>query len=364
MRDNKMKWLGGVCAGVLVLSAGWAFAQEEDAAATAEAAPAEEAAPAAEEAPAAPAIPVKPRPSEIMPLASKTLLLDVVSNGKRYFAVGQHGIILASNNGKDWAQIQAPVRSPLTAVHFADENNGWIVGHDATILRTDDGGQNWKLQNFQPELEKPFLDVFFIDSSTGLAVGAYGLLYRTTDGGATWTDQPADSIRADEVHFTAINRLANGTLMLVGEQGMMGISADAGLTWEKLEPVYEGTLFGVQPVGESGAMVYGLRGNAYFSTAVKTAPFNKFDTQTENSLYGGGLMADGRVIMTGLNGSVYIADAVAGTISAHKVVTKETDRLGREREKLISSSFSAAVQLGDRGVIAVGEQGAFIAAIQ
>lgn len=359
MQDNKMKWFGGVCAGVLILGTGWAIAQEGDPAAAAE-----EAAPAAEEVPAAPAVPVKPRPSEIMPLASKTLLLDVVNNGKRFFAVGQHGIILASNNGKDWAQVQAPVRSPLTAIHFADENNGWIVGHDATILHTSDGGKNWKLQNFQPELEKPFLDVYFIDSSIGIAVGAYGLMYRTTDGGSTWAEQPADSIRADEVHFTAINRLANGTLMLVGEQGMMGISADAGVTWEKLDPVYEGTLFGVQPVGESGAMVYGLRGNAYYSTAVKSAPFAKFDTQTENSLYGGGQMADGRVIMVGLNGSVYIADPVAGSISAFKVTTRETDRLGRDREKLISSSFSAAAPLSDRGVVAVGEQGAFITSIQ
>ena len=35
----------------------------------------------------------------------------------------------------------------LRAVHFADDQTGWIVGNDGTILKTTSGGINWDIQN-------------------------------------------------------------------------------------------------------------------------------------------------------------------------------------------------------------------------
>src|SRR5690606_40556522 len=131
----------------------------------------------------------------------------------------------------------------LTAVTFADENNGWAVGHDAVILHTADGGETWTLQNFEPELEKPFLDVLFLDAQRGLAIGAYGLFYSTADGGQTWSEVETP-IREDEWHFNAITRLNNGTLLIAGETGTLAMSTDEGLTWTALESPYDSSLFG------------------------------------------------------------------------------------------------------------------------
>ncbi len=60
------------------------------------------------------------------------------------------------------------------------------MGHDATILATQDGGLSWQQQFSSPELARPLLDVWFADSQNGIAVGAYGLFLRTTDGGQSW----------------------------------------------------------------------------------------------------------------------------------------------------------------------------------
>ncbi|HSW12408.1 MAG TPA: YCF48-related protein [Solimonas sp.] len=353
-QDNKL--LGLLAGSALAIFAVAVTAQDE-AAAPAEAAPAEtelapeaaaDAAPveeaAAEAAPEeAAAPPVKPLPAEIMPLASRSLLLDVVNTGERLVAVGDRGHILVSNNGKDWAQVVVPVRSALTAVTFTDPKNGWAVGHDAVILHTQDGGKTWALQNFQPQLEKPLLDVLFLDTSRGLAVGAYGLFYETTDGGQNWTEVQTP-IRAEELHFNSIARLNNGDLLIAGEQGTLAISADGGTSWTKLTSPYESSLFGAVALGEKGAVIFGLRGNVYVSGEPRSNSWTKVDTGTVASMFGGVATADGGVAMVGLNGTVLVMDGSGGNL--------------RSLRSTAGTPLSGAITLGAQSLLAVGESGA------
>jgi photosystem II stability/assembly factor-like uncharacterized protein len=307
-----------------LLSAGSVFAQDEEAAA-----------------------PVKPRPAEMMPLASKSLLLDVTNTGERLVAVGDRGHILLSANGNDWAQAPVPVRAPLTAVHFVDAQNGWAVGHDATILRTQDGGQTWTLQNFEPELEYPFLDVLFLDAERGFAVGAYGLMYQTFDGGESWNEADAPAIRDEEVHFNSITRLADGQLFIAGEMGMLGVSADQGQTWERLESPYKSSFFGALPMGNSGALIYGLRGTVYTATDVR-GKWTELQTGTVATMFGGTTLPDGRMALVGLNGTVILTDGV----SPPQVVKTPA-----------GTPLSAVISFGD-AMLAVGESGVQRAAFQ
>ncbi len=360
MKNPQLKTL--TAAAALLALAGispWLSAQEGEAAPTEEAAPAEETAPAEEraaEAPAAaPAAPIKPRPSEILALTSKGLMLDVVNTGKHLIAVGDRGTVIVSNNGADWAQVQVPVRSPLTAVSFADEMNGWIVGHDAVILATKDGGKSWAMQNFAPELEKPFLDVIALDASNVLAFGAYGLLYKTSDGGTTWAMAEAPEIRADELHFNGVNKLANGSVLAVGEQGMLGLSTDGGATWTKLASPYDGSYYGALPLGEAGAVVYGLRGNVYKTTDVVKGPWVQVQTNTVASFFGATALPDGGVALVGLAGAVLKLDA-SDNATKLRVKVRGKDALGRELDKDVTGSFSSAAPFAG-GLLVVGEQG-------
>lgn len=343
----------------------WLFAQQEAPAADASAeAPAEAAAePAVEESssgasavPAAEAAaPIKPRPSETLALTSKGLILDVVNTGKHLVAVGDRGAVIVSNNGADWAQVQTPVRSPLTAVSFADEMNGWAVGHDAVILATKDGGKTWAMQNFAPELEKPFLDVIALDTNNVLAFGAYGLLYKTSDGGTTWEAVEAPEIRADELHFNGAAKLNNGSVLAVGEQGMLGLTADGGTTWTKLTSPYDGSYYGALPLGDAGAVVYGLRGNVYKTNDVKTGSWAQVKTDTVSSFFGAAALPDGGVALVGLAGAVLILDA-ADKATPLRVKVRGKDALGRELDKDVTGSFSAATPFAG-GLLVVGEQG-------
>lgn len=343
------RFLGILSAAALMAAAAFsASAQDEGAQpASAEGGEATEAAPAAEggEAAEAPAAPVKPRPAEIMPLTPKSLLLDVYYTGERYVAVGDRGGIVTaaqpSTDPKDWTQVPVPVRAALTAVHFPDPKNGWAVGHDAAIVATADGGQTWTLQHFQPELEKPLLDVLFLDASNGFAVGAYGLFLRTADGGKSWTEVDAPSIRAEEVHFNSLIKLGNGSLFIAGESGMLALSGDQGQTWTKLTSPYESSLFGALPVGEKGALIFGLRGNVYLTQDVKGSKWTKLETNSVASMFGGTVLPSGELALVGLNGVVLVATA-EGQVRALQTPT--------------GTPLSSAIAVNG-GLLAVGESG-------
>jgi len=76
-----------------------------------------------------------------------SLLQDVVRIGDSLLVVGERGHIARSeDNGKTWKQADVPTRAMLNAAFFITPEKGWVVGHDALVLHTVDGGRTWSLQ--------------------------------------------------------------------------------------------------------------------------------------------------------------------------------------------------------------------------
>ncbi len=275
-----------------------------------------------------------PRPSEPMPKASTSILLDVTNTAGRYVAVGEHGDIVVSTNGKDWTQVIAPVRALLTRVRFLDDKLGWIVGYDGVVLNTTDGGNTWNLQARDIDKGLPYYDVLFLDAQHGFAVGAKALLKQTEDGGKTWTDVSAPFLDTG-LNLNSICRLNDGSLLIAGEKGLVAWSTDAGKTWTMLKSPYPGSWFGALPEGKSGVLVYGLRGHVYALDDLHAVPvqdpkqwdeFNlptitdadglqklgwrEFKAPSDQSLFGGTLLDDDHFVLVGVNGTV-----VRGSVS-------------------------------------------------
>jgi len=268
-----------------------------------------------------------PVESVIAPLAHKSLLLDInyVSDTK-LVSVGQHGHILFSVDGDNWQQANVPVQSTLTSVFFVDRNNGWVVGHDATILATKDGGTTWEIQQFLPELERPLFDVVFKNDKQGIAIGAYGQFYRTEDGGETWVSefhneflhpedveyleelkQEDEEAYLDEItsilpHFNRVFRDGR-TLYLVGEMGLIAKSNDFGKEWQKLDEIYQGSFFDITRTTQGNLLIAGLRGNTFRSLKNGT-PWKKSDTGTTALINSIVLADEDRIFLVGNNGTL------------------------------------------------------------
>ena len=272
----------------------------------------------------------QPKPAEIMPLASHTLLLDITKvNNSSLVAVGQHGIILLSTDAKHWRQASVPVQTTLTAVTFVGKQ-GWVVGHDAVILHSSDAGETWQIQQRLPQLQKPLLDIAFKDQLHGIAIGAYGQFYRTNDGGKTWKFEFHDEfLNASDAKYLAdlkqhdetaylderssilphFNRIFQDgvTLYLVGEMGTTARSNDFGRSWQLFNNFYQGSLFDIARTQQGNLLAVGLRGHVFRSLR-NGSPWESIATHTTALLNAIVLANDNRIFVLGNNGSLLVSD--------------------------------------------------------
>lgn len=321
--------------------------------------------------------------AEILPRASRSMLLDAVRTNSGFFAVGERGHVLVSEDGASWTQAAIPTRSTLTSIATAD-GMLWAAGHDGVIVQSTDGGQTWTRRRaapwsydiVDPSEGVPVLDLLFTDASHGFAIGAYSLMLVTTDGGVTWTarsalgggaaeEAPVEEAPAAEgddwtfdesdlaldaesdPHFNAIARAGSGALVIAGERGAFLRSRDGGETWESKRLPYEGSMFGVLSWTDDHILVYGLRGNVYESRDLGDS-WNRVETGITTSLMGGHALDNGGAILVGANGVVLMRP------DADSPFTATTFETATGETPLLSNVLPA----GEAGFLVIGDKGA------
>lgn len=333
--------------------------------------------------------------AEVLPRASRSLLLDAVRTNAGYFAVGERGHVLASDDGVTWRQAAVPTRATLTSIASVD-GVLWAAGHDGVIVHSTDGGQTWVRRRaapwsydiVDPSEGVPVMDLLFTDGKNGFAIGAYSLMLVTSDGGVTWTPRTVSSsapvvAREPETapeavavaeegvdpaaegddwtfsdedlaldaesdpHLNAIARAGSGALVIAGERGTFLRSRDGGETWTSKRLPYEGSMFGVLSWQDDHILVYGLRGNVYESRDLGDS-WTRVETGITTSLMGGYALENGGAVLVGANGAVLTranADAPF-TATAFETASGETPLL------------SGVLPVDGAGYLVIGDKGA------
>lgn len=147
--------------------------------------------------------------------------LQVLPSGK-LIAVGGSGLAVArvaSEAADSWhIDNYSPFADSLRGLSFRDDQHGFAVGDGARILRTQDGGAHWEVFNRtftglkNPEyrdlkFEGAAYSIAFADALHGV-VGGEARLLRTSDGGQQWqrVAQPLDGIAIQRVTFVDAKR--------------------------------------------------------------------------------------------------------------------------------------------------------------
>lgn len=296
--------------------------------------------------------------------ATRSLLLDVQRVGTDLFAVGEFGQVLSSkDNAGSWQAAKVPVSITLTAISFADQVNGFAVGHDGVVLRTEDQGQTWskildgnrinefivqaakdrvklleqrledvpdsdpdtqedvsvRLENAQFSLDiamgdvdvgpsKPLMDVLALRGGLVFAAGAYGQLIRSQDGGRTWQYLGGRLNNPDGYHLNAILQTRDGSLYVAGEQGRVFLSTDQGDTWRNVSIAYDGSIFSLVQSPKTGSVVaLGLRGNV-FRLPEGTDDWQTVETNLNETFSGATVLNDGSIVLVGARGIMAKSD--------------------------------------------------------
>jgi photosystem II stability/assembly factor-like uncharacterized protein len=157
-------------------------------------------------------------------------------------------ILYTDDGGKNWTlrfEFKISGDDPLSRlydINFINNNIGWVVGSNGTILHTRDSGKNWVRQKSGTKLH--LFDVYFIDNNIGFALGDNGeavdssetnaesIILYTNDGGRNWR---ALWSRSATVLLDLFD-VGNSCFYILGEEpdgAFLLSSNDNGLNWKK-----------------------------------------------------------------------------------------------------------------------------------
>ncbi|HET7866934.1 MAG TPA: YCF48-related protein, partial [Burkholderiaceae bacterium] len=155
--------------------------------------------------------------------AAQATMLAATRAGARIVAVGDHGIILLSDDGgRSHRQAKSvPLDATLTSVSFATATRGWAAGHWGAVLRTDDGGETWTRQRLDTSQDRPLFALHFFDANHGVAVGLWSLVLVTDDGGQSWKAvelAPPEGAKKADLNLLGLFADGAGRLFAAGEK--------------------------------------------------------------------------------------------------------------------------------------------------
>jgi photosystem II stability/assembly factor-like uncharacterized protein len=247
---------------------------------------------------------------------SATLTAVEFVDAQRGWAVGHAGVILHTvDAGSSWSLQFDGHRANQAWLAFTQGRRSQLENQLETLA--EDAAER---EDLDYELEEaifaeedaaaaietgpadPFLDISFIDARRGFAVGAYGMFYRTDDGGENWRVNAAAVDNPERYHYYAILVHSPETLYLAGEAGLLYRSDDGGESFERYDDIYGGSLFGLLPLGDA-VLAYGLRGNLFLQPA-GSDEWEALDSGDPTSLYGGGSLDDGSALLLGAGGAL------------------------------------------------------------
>jgi photosystem II stability/assembly factor-like uncharacterized protein len=137
-------------------------------------------------------------------------------------------VFLLNNAHAQWTKQESGTTNYLYSVFFVDQNLGFAVGEGGTILKTVDGGTNWKRQN-SGSTTNVFFTVFFVDSQTGYITNVDNTILKTTDGGTTWVEKSPGI----EYHIMSIFFINADIGWIVSGCGEIFKTTNGGDSWVK-----------------------------------------------------------------------------------------------------------------------------------
>ena len=190
---------------------------------------------------------VLPKPGQADAMASGDQVLGLTlapalkSGSMQDWAVGQHGTIVATEDGgKSWYP-QTSTSQPELRDLWVDAQGmrGWAVGDGGTILATTDRGVTWRRQ-FGPLAADLLAIACLPDALHCWAGGRNGVLIASSDGGYTWTRQTSTSHQA----ITGLHFFNDKSGWATDEGGYKLTTEDGGATWRAAghEPEESGPL--------------------------------------------------------------------------------------------------------------------------
>ncbi len=160
-------------------------------------------------------------PWQVIPVPTQEKLFDIAftDNPEHGWVVGSNATLLETTDGGEmWEpktiELGESKKSRLTSVSFYG-SEGWIVGEPSILLHTDDEGESWTRVPLSSKLPGAPNTIVALDSNSAEMTTDIGAIYQTQDGGQHWKAQVEDALGV----VRNISRSRDGKYVAVSAKG-------------------------------------------------------------------------------------------------------------------------------------------------
>lgn len=126
------------------------------------------------------------------------------------YVLGMYSVYKTIDGGATWLKKSVGTTRLLSSFYFTNQNTGYsVVGSGTEVYKTINSGDTWSSYNLPGGT---YNSIKFLNDSIGFIVGYYGTIIKTEDAGNNWFLQ--ESTTND--HLTSIALLGNGLAYAIG----------------------------------------------------------------------------------------------------------------------------------------------------
>ncbi len=244
-------------------------------------------------------------------------LEGIAHTGKLWVAGQNMTLLTASAPTGPWHNPIGGVVKSFGGIAMPDGVHGWVVGQRegvtydkvGVILRTDDGGWSWYVQ--EHGIATGYLNkVAAVDANTAWVIGQYGgKILHTTDGGQTWVQQSSGTTRElTDIDCVDANRCWATVDTPVDSDPLLVYTTNGGTTWQvrnmRSAFVRRLPLINVEVELDGRAVLYNIFGEHLLSTDFLQTYTRSNFVAAPNGQWAADITSPDLIFTAGLHGQV------------------------------------------------------------
>ncbi|WP_310490190.1 photosynthesis system II assembly factor Ycf48 [Chamaesiphon sp. VAR_69_metabat_338] len=226
-----------------------------------------------------------------------------------------------------WKSIQLPTESNIQDLTFTgNPQHGWVVGSEAAILETNDGGKTWENRKLELDSDKYRFTSISFAGDEGWIVGEPAILLHTRDTGKTW-ERLALSDKLPGIPAT-ITALSKDSAEMTTDIGAIYATKDAGKNWKALVSGAVGVFRTISRSPEGKYIAVSAKGNFYSIWSPGQDSWEPHNRNSSRRVSNMGFANDGRLWMLARGGQLQFSDPATPDKWENEVFPGQKTNLG------------------------------------
>jgi photosystem II stability/assembly factor-like uncharacterized protein len=226
-----------------------------------------------------------------------------------------------------WQTLQLPTQSNLQDLAFtSDPQHGWVVGSDATILETNDGGKNWENRKLELDSDKYRFTSISFTGDEGWMVGEPAILLHTNDAGKSW-NRISLSSKLPGIPATIL-ALGKDSAEMTTNIGAIYQTSDLGKNWKSLVTQAVGVFRTINRSTDGKYVAVSAKGNFYSTWTPGQETWEPHNRNSSRRVSSMGFTNDGRLWMLARGGQLQFSNPATPDAWEDEVFPGQKTNLG------------------------------------